>query len=769
MAVVAKRVSDERATEEQAFKWVGTRAIRPDGVDKVTGRAKFGADLHLPNMLVGKVLRSPHAHARILSIDISAAEKLPGVKAIVTREDFSDLESEFVPAGEMMVNYRDITRNVMARDKVLYEGHALAAVAAVNAIVARQALALIQVDYEILPHVLDVVEAMKPEAVLIQEDLFTDGADPPADKPSNIAKRVEFGHGDVETGFADADLIVEREFNTRPVHQGYIEPHACVASVSEDGQAELWCSTQGHYVVRGHCARILGMDVAKLRVTAAEIGGGFGGKTVVYLEPVALALSRKVCQPVKMAMTREEVFKASGPTSGANMRVKIGVTRDGRITAGEAILHYQAGAFQGSPVPPGAQCAFAPYDLEHVRAVGFDVLVNRPKTAAYRAPGAPISEYAVESVVDEIAKKLDIDPIEFRLRNASREGTKASHGPKFGPIGLVETLEAAQAHDHYQSPLQPGQGRGVASGYWFNIGGQTSVTLNTGEDGTVALVMGTPDIGGTRASVGMMVAEELGIDLDKVRPMVGDTSSLGYNFLTGGSRVTFASGKVAVDAARDLVSQLRERAAKIWDVPVDETLWHNGGVIQKNDRGGLTETLSFRDLAKSMGKTGGPLVGQASENVQGAAPSFGTHVVDVDVDRETGRVEILRYTVVQDAGKAIHPSYVEGQYQGGAVQGIGWALNEEYIYDAEGRLENPGFLDYRMPVCSDVPMIDTVIVEVPNPAHPYGAKGVGETPIVPPLAAISNAVADALGIRFSELPMSPPRVLAAIQEAGVSR
>ena len=769
MAVSAKRVSNEGETEEQVFKWVGTRAVRPDGVDKVTGRAKFGADLHLPNMLVGKVLRSPHAHARILSIDISAAEKLPGVKAIVTREDFSDLESEFVPAGEMMVNYRDITRNVMAREKVLYEGHALAAVAAVNAIVARQALALIQVDYEVLPHVLDVVEAMKPETVLIQEDLLTDGADPPADKPSNIAKRVEFGHGDVETGFADADVIVEREFNTRPVHQGYIEPHACVASVSEDGQAELWCSTQGHYVVRGHCARVLGMDVAKLRVTAAEIGGGFGGKTVVYLEPVALALSRKACQPVKMVMTREEVFKASGPTSGANMRVKIGATRDGRITAGEAILHYQAGAFQGSPVPPGAQCAFAPYDLEHVRAVGFDVLVNRPKVAAYRAPGAPISEYAVESVVDEIAKKLDIDPIEFRLKNASREGTKASHGPKFGPIGLVETLEAAQAHDHYQSPLQPGQGRGVASGYWFNIGGQTSVTLNTGEDGTVALVVGTPDVGGTRASLGMMVAEELGIDLDKVRPMVGDTSSLGYNFLTGGSRTTFASGKVAVDAARDLVSQLRERAAKIWDVPGDEILWYNGGAIQQNGRGGSTETLSFRDLAKSMGKTGGPLVGQASENVQGAAPSFGTHVVDVDVDRETGRVEILRYTVVQDAGKAIHPSYVEGQYQGGAVQGIGWALNEEYIYDAEGRLENPGFLDYRMPVCSDVPMIDTVIVEVPNPAHPYGAKGVGETPIVPPLAAISNAVADALGIRFSELPMSPPRVLAAIEEAGISK
>ncbi len=759
--------TDDKTTDSKALKWVGTRAPRPDGVDKVTGRAKFGADTHLPNMLIGKVLRSPHAHARILSIDPSAALALPGVKAVVTRDDFPDQPAGAVqPAGEMIINYRDMTRNIMAREKALYEGHAVAAVAAVSDRVAGQALTLIKVDYEVLPHVIDVDEAMGADAPLIQEDLITEGMDPAPEKPSNIAKRVEFGHGDIETGFSQAQVVIEREFKTRPVHQGYIEPHACLASFSEDGQADLWCSTQGHYVARGHCATLLGMDVSKLRVTSSEIGGGFGGKTVVYLEPVALALSRKACQPVKMVMTRDEVFRASGPACGTSMQVRIGATREGKITAGDATLKFQAGAFAGSPVPAAAMCAFAPYDLEHVRSVGYDVLVNRPKVAAYRAPGAPLGEYAVESVIDELAKALELDPIEFRLLNAVREGVDSSYGPKFGPIGCIQTLEAARDHDHYQTPLGSGQGRGVATGYWFNIGGQTSATLNLSEDGSVALVVGTPDIGGSRASLAMMTAETLGIELDKVRPLVGDTSALGYNMLTGGSRVTFAGGIAVVGAAEDLIRQLCERAALTWDLPLNDVEWVEGEARPANGRAGSEAPMSMAEIAKDMAKSGGPIVGRHSTNAQGAGPSFGTHVVDVDVDRETGRVSVTRYTVVQDAGKAIHPGYVEGQYQGGAVQGIGWALNEEYIYDEKGKIENAGFLDYRVPVCSDVPMIDTVIVEVPNPEHPYGVRGVGETPIVPPLAAISNAVENALGIRFTELPMSPPRVLAAIEQAG---
>ncbi len=743
------------------LKIVGTRPLRPDGVDKVTGRAQFGADMHLPNMLVGKVLRSPHAHARIKSINTSKAQALKGVKAVMTSADLCDLPSEFVPAGEMMVNFKDMTRNVMAREKVLYEGHAVAAVAATSEAIAAQALALIEVDYEVLPHVIDVEEAMKPDAPLLHDDMFTIGVEPTPKKSSNIAKRVEFGFGDLEAGFAKADVVVEREFTTKPVHQGYIEPHACVANVSEDGQAELWCTTQGQFMVRAFCSKLLGMEVSQLRVTASEIGGGFGGKTVVYLEPLALALSRKACQPVKMVMSRSEVFQASGPTSGAKIWVKVGATKDGRITAGDALLKYQAGAFQGSPVQPGAMCAFAPYELENVRIVGFDVVVNRPKVAAYRAPGGPIAEFAVESVIDEVAMKIGMDPVEFRLKNAAKEGTRAPYGPKFGPIGLVQTLQAAQAHEHYKVPLKANQGRGVASGFWFNIGGETCASMNLGEDGSVALVVGTPDIGGSRASLSMMAAEELGISLEHIRPMIGDTSSLGFNFLTGGSRVTFSSGMAVVEAARDVIAQLRERAAKIWEVPVEEVEWSEGQA--RFTGSGEAKSLSLAELAATAGKTGGPIIGNAAINATGAGPSLATHLVDVEVDPETGKVTILRYTAIQDAGKAVHPSYVEGQMQGGAVQGIGWALNEEYIYDDNGHLENPGFLDYRVPVCSDVPMIDTVIVEVPNPNHPYGVRGVGETPIVPPMAAIANAVSHATGVRFTDLPMSPPRVLDAIE------
>ena len=747
------------------FDIIGTRPIRPDGADKVTGRAKFGADHKIAGQLVGKVLRSPHPHARIKSIDVSKALALAGVKAVVTREDFKEQSSEFIPAGEMLVNYRDVLRNVLAREKVLYEGHAVAAVAATTETIARQALKLIKVDYEILPHVINEVEAMQPGAPIVEDGMITAGVTPPPTTPSNVAKRVEFTLGDVAKGFKDADIVIEREFNTKPVHQGYIEPHACVASVSEDGAAELWTTTQGHWIARAHCARLLGWDITKLRVTSSEIGGGFGGKTVVYLEPLALALSKKTRKPVKMVMSREEVFRASGPTSGANIWVKIGAKKDGKIVAGEAILKYQAGCFQGSPVQPGCMCAFAPYDLENVKVVGYDVLSNRPKVAAYRAPGGPISEYAVESVVDELAEKLKMDPIELRLKNAAKEGTKAAYGPKFGPVGLVECLEAAKNSPHWKAPLGKNQGRGMASGFWFNIGGETTVSLQLNEDGTLTLMAGTPDIGGLRASLAMMAAEELKVPYEKVRPIIADTSSLGYNFLTGGSRSTFSSGMATVEAARSIIKQASGRAAKLWEIPEDAVAFENGEFRPAGDNAGKHKPMTLADIAKVAGKTGGSIVGYAAISAQGAAPSFGVHIADTEIDRETGKLTITRYTVIQDAGKAIHPSYVEGQFQGGAAQGIGWALNEEYIYGADGKLQNAGFLDYRVPVASDLPMLDTIIVEVPNPRHPYGVRGIGETPIIPPMAAVAAAACKATGVRFFELPMSPPKVLKAMKDA----
>ncbi len=756
--------------EQKTLKVVGTRPLRPDGADKVTGRARFGADYNLPNQLIGKVLRSPHPHARVLAIDVSQALALPGVKAVVTRDDFPDLPSNFGLSGVLTINYRPAPRQGMARDKVLYEGHPVAAVAAVSEAVALEALALIRVDYEVLPHVIDVVEAMQPGAPLLHDRQYTAGVTPKPDRPSNIAKRIEFTLGDVAAGFAQADVVVEREFNTKPVHQGYIEPQACIASCTEDGQVDLWTSTQGAFTFRSQCAIVLQMEVSKIRVIPTEIGGGFGGKNNVYNEPLAIALSRKSHRPVKMVMTREEVFRATGPTSGANLKVKIGCTKDGRITAAQAELNFQAGAFGGSPIAQATMCAFTRYDLANVHVVGHDVTSNRPKVAAYRAPGAPIAAFGVESVIDEMAQRLGIDPIELRLANAAREGTRTYYGPTLGPIGYVQTLQAARAHPHYSAPLGPNQGRGVASGFWFNIGNETSVALNINEDGTVALLLGTIDVaGGHRASLSMIAAEELGIPMDRVRAVVADTSALGFNFVTAGSRGTFAGGLACAVAARDAIGKLRQRVAKIREVPVEDVEWQGGRAVPAATATKPFEPMSLADIAKVAGKTGGTIAGHAEINAQGAGPGFGVHIADVEVDPETGAVRVVRYTVVQDVGKAVHPSYVEGQMQGGAAQGIGWALNEEYVYGADGLLQNPGFLDYRVPVASDLPRIDTVIVEVPNPNHPYGVRGCGEVPIIAPMATIANAISSAVGVRLTDQPMSPPRLLAALAAARKAR
>ncbi|MER8645387.1 xanthine dehydrogenase family protein molybdopterin-binding subunit [Mesorhizobium sp. M1252] len=738
------------------FSSVGTRPIRPDGVDKVTGRARYGADFNMAGQLVGRVLRSPHAHAKILKIDTSKAEKLPGVKAVITAADLPDLTD-----GDAAMY--DVLDNCMARGKALYDGHAVAAVAAVDARTARQALKLIEVEYELLPHVTDVDEAMKHTAPLINDTIFTEGLEEKPAKPSNVTKRSQFGHGDVHQGFGHADVIVERSFKTEQTHQGYIEPHACVASVSSDGTADLWVCTQGHFVYRQHCAQLLGLEASKLRVTSSEIGGGFGGKTHVWAEPVALALSRKAGRPVKLVMTRDEVFRASGPTSATSIDVKIGARKDGTITAAEATLRYTSGPYAGAWAEIGAMTAFACYKLDNVQTVGFEVLVNRPKTAAYRAPSAPMAAFAVESAVDELAKELGMDPVEFRIKNAAQEGTRSSYGPVYGPIGIGPTLEAAKHHPHMKAPLGKNQGRGMACGFWFNFGGQTCVDLNIGMDGSVSLAVGTVDVGGSRASLSLVAAEELGIDYAQLKAVVADTSSLGYNDMTDGSRGTFSSSMATISAARNAIKILRERAAQTWDIPVDDVVWENGHAIAKGEKYGNLAALSLKEIAAASGKTGGPIAGHSELVADGAGVSFATHICDIEVDPDTGSTRVIRYTVIQDAGKAVHPTYVEGQYQGGAAQGIGWALNEEYIYGKDGRLQNAGFLDYRIPVCSDLPMIDTEILEIPNPNHPYGVRGVGETSIVPPLAAIANAVSNAAGVRMTHIPMSPPRVLAAIE------
>lgn len=738
------------------LKVVGTNPIKHDGLDKVLGRAKFGADAYLPGMLYGKILRSPHAHAIIKSIDTSKAEALPGVKAVITSADFPE-----IPQG---TGWGDMSRTAMAREKALFDGHPVAAVAATSEQIAKRALKLIEVDYEVLPHVIDAVEAMQPGAPILHDYMRTKGDDDAPDEPTNVTEKMVNSIGDVEAGFKAADVVVERDFDSKPMHQGYIEPQGCIADYSEDGQVELWSCTQAPFVYRDRLSAILKMDSAKINVQQSELGGGFGGKTGFYAEPLAIILSKKASAPVKMTLTRAEVFRGTGPVAGTSSKIKMGCTKDGRITAAYADLYFQTGPFTGSMYFNAPNAMFTRYDLENIHIEAREVVSNRPKVNSFRAPCVPQIVFGVEGVIDEMAKKIGMDPIDFRLKNAAVGGHTTIYGDTWGPIGFVETLEAAKASDHYNTPVKEGEGRGISCGFWFNRGGETAGSLSLAPDGTVTITIGTADVAGSRISIAMMAAEELGISVDKVRVKMVDTNSLGFNRVTAGSRTTFSVGMVVVDNARKVIKELCRRAANEWGVGEDEVVYEGGECKPASSNVGDFEPLSIGDITSKTTMTDGAIMSSSSMNVTGAGPGFGVHIVDVKVDEGNGRVDVTRYTVVQDAGKAIHPVQVEGQLQGAAVQGIGWALNEEYIYNEEGKLENPAFLDYRMPVASDVPMVDCIIVEVPNPAHPFGLRGVGEVPVVPTMAAIGNAIGDAIGVRPQSLPMSPPKILELIEQ-----
>ena len=755
----------------EEFNVVGSRPIRHDGNDKVTGRARYSADMTLPRLLHGKILRSPHAHARIKAIDPTRALALSGVKAVVTSADFAQPSGKVADLGEgAMANPKWISNNCMAAEKALYKGHAVAAVAATSLQVAEEALALIDVDYEVLPAVTDIIEAMKDDAPVLHERLANSQNvnirpgglrdDDDAGKATNISNHFVFELGDAEKGFKEADIIVEREYRTATVHQGYIEPHSATAMWGEDGKLTVWCSSQGHFQIRDLTSLVLGIPVSQIKVVPMEIGGGFGGKTVIYLEPVAAALSKKAGRPVKISMARPEVFEATGPTSGSFIRVKIGANKEGMITAADVTMMYEAGGFPGSPIVQACQCVLTPYEVANGRIEGYDVVVNKPKAAAYRAPGVPAAAFATESVIDEICEKLGMDPLEFRVKNGTQEGSRRIPGPVLQTVGYQETLAAAMQTDHYKSTLEgPNRGRGVAAGFWFNGTGPACATASVNGDGTVSLTEGSPDIGGGRASMAMQMAEVLGISAEDVHPSVGDTDAVGYTSLTAGSGATFKSGWASYEAAHDIKQQMIERAARIWEIDVKDVEFKEGVASHKSDP---ELKLNFKQIAARLNSTGGPIVGRGNVNPAGVGNAFAVHIVDVEVDPDTGKVDILRYTALQDVGKAVHPSYVEGQLQGGVAQGIGWALNEEYVYNNSGEMSNSSFLDYRMPTSLDLPMIDTVIVEVANPGHPFGVRGVGEVCIVPPMGAVANAIHNAAGVRMDVLPMSPANVLEAL-------
>jgi xanthine dehydrogenase molybdenum-binding subunit len=741
------------------YSVVGTRPIRHDGTDKVTGRAIYGEDFQAAGTLYAKVLRSPHAHARVRGIDTSKAEALPGVKAVVTSKDMPDIEDKISDLGEGSFSAKWSADNILASGKVLYKGHAIVGVAATSWNVAEEALKLIEVDYEVLPAVITIDEAMSEGAPLVHEDLVTKSLGESTDTPSNVARHFQHIKGDIEKGFAEADVVVEREYTTATVHQAYIEPQNVTAHWNQDGHLTIWTSNQGAFGVREQVASVLDLPVSRIRVIPLEIGGGFGGKVTIYMEPVAALLSRKAGRPVRMLMSRAEVFQGTGPAPGSATWVKVGAKSDGTLTAAQAIIRMEAGAYPGSSVGAAAICIFAPYDVPNGQIDGYDVVLNKPKSEAYRAPGAPQAAFAGEQIMDELAEKLGMDPIEVRLKNSAKEGTRRVDGPVFPRIGAYECLVAAKEHEHYQTPLEgPNRGRGVASGFWMNGGGQSACTISINEDGSLTLVEGSTDIGGTRTSSAMQAAEILGVLAEDIRPLVADTDSIGYTGVTGGSRTTFATGWASIEAARDLLGQMCARAARIWNVDPSTVEYRDSTFRTSAD---ASKSFEFKELGRKLFSTGGTLTGRSNVSPRGVGGAFSTQIVDVEVDPDTGKVQVLRCTVVQDAGKAIHPSYVEGQMQGGAVQGIGWALWEGYEFDKTGGMLNPSLLDYKLPTALDVPMIDTVIVEVPNPGHPFGVRGVGEVPIVPTPAATANAIARAIGARLAHLPITSYRILEA--------
>jgi len=755
------------ATEsKKEYKVVGQRPVRPDGTDKVTGRAQYGADVRLTGMLYGRVKRSPYAHAVIKKIDTSKALALPGVRAVITRADFPPVSGKSIDIEEgpgqsvaLMVD------RMMAGEKALYRGHPVAAVCATDPHIAEDALDLIEVEYEELPAVFGVREAMAENAPIVHQDLRTREFAPLAeklpDKPSNIASYRRFAKGDIDKGFAEADIILEREYDTARYHQGYIEPHNATAFWNRDGHLTIWASTQGLFGVRTALAEILHLPVSDITVMPVEIGGGFGGKLVIYLEPLAALLAKKSGKAVKMTMSRDEVFEASGPTSASYAKVRIGAKNDGTIVAAHAMIALESGAYPGSPIGGAMNGVFTPYDIPNVVVDGYDIIVNLSKTAAYRAPGTPAGMFGSEALINELAVKLGRDPVELRRQNAAKEGTIRPNGQAFRRIGNEEVMDAMLDSAHYRSELTgPYRGRGVSMGFWGNGGNESSGSASINADGVVSLVLGSVDIGGTRASIAMQLAETLGIDYDQVLPKVVDTDTVGFTGNTGGSRTTFAGGWVAYDLGMQIRAQMVARAAKIWECSVDEVTYGDDGIIRgPADGEGKERSFTFNQLGRMLPRTGGTIDVGSNKNMNTQGPAFAGHIVDVEVDPETGKVTVLRYTAVQDVGTAIHPSYVEGQIQGAVAQGVGMALTEEYVLAKDGRMLNASFLDYRIPTALDLPMVDVELVEVPNPGHPYGVRGVGEVPIVPPLAAVQTAVWHATGKHYTELPITPRMIL----------
>ena len=752
-----------------AHQVVGKRLPRVDAKERVTGQAIYPADLSLPGMVHAKLLRSPHAHARIRSIDVAQAQALKGVLAIVTAADFPELPvGATIPMGETGYDMWMIAAINLARGKVHWVGQPVAGVAAVDGHVAEAALALIEVEYEPLPAVLDIAAALTPEAPVLHEHVFTKGVEPRPRAPSNVCSRTVIARGHAARALEGAAAKQRIRVEVDTAHQGYLEPQVVVAQVDANGFATVWASTQGQFTAELMIARMLGMPQSRLKVVPLEIGGGFGGKIAIHGEAVAVRLAQKCGRPVKLTFTREEVLQGgSGPPAGARIDVAVGADHEGRLVAIEGTYCMDAGGLPGLSPSLLMQASAALYQTPNLNLQGYDVVTNKPRTEAYRGPGGIQAAFAMEQAMDALCQRLNLDPLEFRKRNAAVTGSTMPIGTPFPSIGLTTILQRVGEHPCWTDPLTKGRwprGRGLALGYWRGTSMTSAGHITIAGDGRPMVTMGAIDLSGTRTTMAQVVAEEFDLPIGDIHISTGDTKSVGYSDGAAGSRVARTMTAALVEASRDALAQLSRRAAEKLQCRTED-LGYARGVFRSHQVGG--PAISLAELMQAT-LTDGAVVGRGVSTKLPLGVEIGAHVCDVEVDTATGRVTVLRYTAFQDVGLALNPAAVEGQIEGSVVQGLGWALTEGFDYGPDGRLRNASLLDYRMPTALDVPVIECVIVETPVPNVPYGVRGVGEVPIVPPAACVANAIARATGVRLTRMPMTPERVLRALEAAARS-
>ncbi len=771
-------------TDRPQYRHLGQRQPRVEGPGKVTGEAIYAADVVVPRMLHAKLVLSPYPHARIVRIDPTAALAVEGVERVITGEDLSAATTD---GNNPAMNASNRTDALLAYREAVWAGQPVAAVLADSLSAAEEGADALIVEYEELPAVLDLEAAMQPDSPLARPPVsdidrseeeahvtLEVKAEESSGQPTNISSHISYSRGDVAEGFAESDIIVEHTWHSAMMHQGYIEPHATIADFDPmSGELTVWTSTQGQFVVRDTIMRVLKWPETKLRVIGQELGGGFGGK-MTHNGPLTSALSVVAKRPVKLVLTRAEDILSATPSPRAMVKLKTGMKQDGSLTAFEGMVAYDSGAFPGAPAAVGTLLISSFYQWPHLKADGYEVLTNHVSAGAIRAPGIHNMMFAIEQHIDEMARLAGLDAAEVRLKNASRTGDPMSSGQTFTAIGFDATVEAAKNHPMWvnraaakaKSSGTKRRGVGLATGGW--LGGlqpaAASVLLNT--DGTINVVTGAMDISGVNTSFAQIVAEELNVPIEKVSITIGDTKTAPFAGMSAGSKTVFTVGRAIREAAIDLREQMFSLAAERLEANPADMEALDGDVRVK---GSPDRSIGFDRLAAistGFGALYKPMLGRGTITARKQAPGFSAQIAEVEVDTETGFVELKNWATVQDVGFAINPMSVEGQMEGGSVQGMGIGLWEEYIYDDQGRLRNAGLLDYRMPTAADVPDIDSIIVEVPSEDGPYGARGVGEPPITAGGAAIANAVADAIGVRVHEMPITPERVLRALGKVG---